>query len=77
MCIALRRFMHTEVKSRQKEARGWDYTLLLFRMASKGSHNTIVSTVHPIPLNSLEHCIYNHDDKYSARPGFEPGTSRL
>ena len=21
--------------------------------------------------------IHNHDDKYSARPGFEPGTSRL
>ena len=22
-------------------------------------------------------CVHNHDDKYPARPGFEPGTSRL
>ena len=41
------------------------------------SRPTIGSTVHSRPLNSLEHCIHNHDDKYPARPGFEPGTSRL
>ena len=37
-------------------------------------HSTIIRTVHSMPLNSLQHC--NHDDKYPARPGFEPGTSK-
>ena len=40
-------------------------------------HSTIGSTVHSMPLNSLEHYMHNHEDKYPARPGFEPGTSRL
>ena len=32
-------------------------------------HSTICSTVHSMPLNSLEHCIImnNHDDKYPPR----------
>ena len=65
--------------SRQKEARSPDYSLLLFRMTSRVLYSayTIGSTVHSMPWNSLEHCIYNHDDKHLARPGLEPGISRL
>ena len=33
-------------------------------------HSTIDSTVHSMHLNSLEH-------NYLARPGYEPGTSRV
>ena len=33
--IALRRFLHIETISRQKEARSRDYVLLLFRMTSR------------------------------------------
>ena len=52
-------------------------------------HSTIGSIVHSVLLNNLEHCIctamlsgealymHSHDDKYPARSGFEPGTSRL
>ena len=44
--------------SRQKEAQSRDYALLLFRMTSRVIWpSTIGSTVHSMPLNSLEHCI--------------------
>ena len=36
---ALRRFVHIEAISRQKEARSWNYTLLLFWMAWKVLHS--------------------------------------
>ena len=36
-------------------------------------HSTIGSTVHSMPLNSLEHCICTT----TSRPGFEPDTPRL
>ena len=41
-------------------------------------HNTIGSTVHCRPLNSLEHCICTTvTTNIRPLPGFEPGTSRL
>ena len=47
-------------------------------------HSTINSTVHPMPLNSLEHCMHNHDGKYPFRsdsnlvhPGYKPQWIRM
>ena len=66
--------------SRQKEARSRDYALLLFQITSRVLYS---ARYH------LQHCTFHaseqfgalymhyHDAKYQARPGFEPGTSRL
>ena len=45
-------------------------------------HVTVDSNARAILLNGLEHCIghtqpHHHDEKHPARPGFEPGTSKL
>ena len=66
--------------SRQKEARSWDYALLLFRMTSRVLYSTQYHRQH-CTLHALEQFgalyMHNHDDKYPSRPGFEPGTPRL
>ena len=66
--------------SRQKEARSQDYALLLFRMTSRVFYSAQYHRQHRT-LQASEQFgalyMHNHDDKYPARPGFEPGTSRL
>ena len=66
--------------SRQKEAWSRGYALLLFRMTSRVLYSAQYHRQY-CPLHSFEQFralyIHNHDDKYPARPGFEPGTSRL
>ena len=66
--------------SRQKEARSRDYALLLFRMTSRVLYSAQYHRQH-CTLHAFEQFealyMHNHDDKYPARPGFEPGTSRL
>ena len=54
----LGRFLYIEAISRQKEARSLDYALLLFWMTSRVLHSAHISTVHSIPSNSLERCIW-------------------
>ena len=65
--------------SQQKKARSRDFALLLYRMTSRVFivYSTIGSTVHSAfeQIEALH--MHNHDDKYPARPGFEPVTSRL
>ena len=78
--ISLHRFLHNEAISRQKEARSQDNALLLFRMTSRvlysAQYNRQHCTLHAFEQFGALH-MHNHDDKYPARPGFEPGTSRL
>ena len=78
--IALCRFLHIEVISRQKEARSRDYALPLFRMTSIVIYIAQYHRQH-CTLNAFGQFralyMHNHDDKYTSRPGFEPGTSRL
>ena len=68
--------------SRQKEARSRDYALLLFRVNSRVLHSALYHREH-CTLHAFEQFgalyMYNHDDKYPARPGFKPDrpTSRL
>ena len=66
--------------SRQKEARGRDYGPLLFRMTSTVLYSAQYHR-HRCTLHSFEQFgalyMHNHDDKYPARPRFEPVTSRL
>ena len=66
--------------SRQKEARSRDYALLLLQMTSKVLYSTLYHRQH-CTLHAFEQFgtlyMHNHDDKYPARSGFEPGTSRL
>ena len=66
--------------SRQKEARSRDYALLLFRMTSRVLYSAQYHRQH-CTLQAFEQFgalyMHNHDDKYPARPGFEPATSRL
>ena len=66
--------------SRQKEARSREYALLLFRMTSRffysAQYHRQHCTLHAFEQFGTLH-MHNHDDKYPARPGFEPGTSRL
>ena len=68
------------VISRQKKARSRDYALLLFRMTSRVLYSAQYHRQHRT-LQAFEQFgtlyVHNHDDKYPARPGFEPGTSRL
>ena len=77
MNIAFRTIM---AMSRQKEARSLDYALLLFRMTSRVLYSAQYHRQH-CTLHAFEQFgalyMYNHDDKYPSRPGFEPGTSRL
>ena len=59
--------------SRQKEARGQDYALLLFRMTSRAPYSaqypgTISNTIH-MTLNSLEHCIICTTSMTNIKPG--------
>ena len=80
MFIALRRFLHIKAISPQKEAQSRDYALLLFRMTSRFLYGVQYHRQH-CALHSFEQVrslyMHNHDDKYPARPGFEPGTSSL
>ena len=79
MNIALRRFLHIDAISRQNE-RSRDYALLLFRMNSRVCYSAQYHRQH-CTLQAFEQFralyIHNHDDKYPARTGFKPGTSRL
>ena len=65
---------------RQKKARSRDHPLLLFRMTSRVLHRAQYHRQH-YALQAFEQFgglyMHSHDDKYPARPGFEPGTSRL
>ena len=66
--------------SRQKKARSRDYALILFLMISRVLFSAQYHTRHCTP-HAFEQFgalyMHNHDDKYPARPGFEPDTSRL
>ena len=66
--------------SRQKEARSREYVLLLFRKTSRVLHSAQYHRQHCV-LHAFEQFralhMHNHDGKYPAPPGFEPGTSRL
>ena len=66
--------------SRQKEARSRDNALLLFRMTSRVLYSAQYHRQH-CTLQAFEQFgalyMHNHNDKYPAQPGFEPGTSRL
>ena len=80
MNIALRRFLHIEAISRQKEARSRDYALLLFRTISTVLYNAQCHQQHCTLHDFVQFgALYMHsnDDKYPAPPGFGPGTSRL
>ena len=63
-----------------KEARSRDYALLLLQMTSRALYSALYRRQH-CTFHSFEQFgalyMHNHDDKYQARPGFEPGTSRL
>ena len=65
---------------RQKEARKRDYALLLFWMTSRVLHSAQYHRQH-YTLHAFEQFgalhMHSHDDKYSSRPGYEPGTPRL
>ena len=67
-------------QSREKEARSRDYALLSFWMNSSVLYSAQYHRQH-CTLHSFEQFgalyMHNHDDKYPARPGFEPGTCRL
>ena len=74
--------------SRQKEARSRDSALLLFRMTSRVFfivHSTISSTIHSMPLNSLEHCLCTTTmtnirpdrDSNLVPPGYKPQSMRM
>ena len=58
----------------------WGYALLLFRMTSRVLYSARCHR-HHCTLHSFEQfgalCMHNHDNKYPARTGFEPGTCRL
>ena len=58
--------------SRQKEAWSRHYALLLFEWLQGFFKvpSTIGGIVHSKPLNSLEHLMHNHYDKYPARQEF-------
>ena len=79
MYIALRRFLHIEAISRQKEAQSRAYALLLFQITSEvlycAQYHRQHRTLYALQFGSLY--MHNQDDKYPVRPGFEPGTSRL
>ena len=66
--------------SRQKEGRSRDYSQTLFRMTSR-VFNCAQFLRQSCTLHEFEQFgalyVHNKDDKYPARPGFEPGTSRL
>ena len=66
--------------SRLKEAQRRDCALLLFRMTSRVLYSAQYHRQH-CALLAFEQFgalyMHNHDDKYSSRPGFEPGTPRL
>ena len=66
--------------SRQKEAQCRDYALLLFRMTSGVLYSAQYHRQH-CTLHAFEQFgalyMHNHDEKYTSRPGFEPGTPRL
>ena len=66
--------------SRQKEAQSRDYALLLFQMTSRVLYSARYHRQH-CTFHAFEQFgalyMHNHDDKYQARPGFEPGTSRV
>ena len=80
MNIALRRFLHNhgniETEGRAKPGL---YALLLLRMTSRVLYSPQYHRQH-CTLQAVEQFgalyMHNHDDKYPARPGFEP-ISRL
>ena len=65
---------------RQTEARSQDYALLLFRMNLRVIYSAQYHSQH-CTLYTFEQFgalyMHNHNDKYPARPGLEPGTSSL
>ena len=64
----------------QKEARSRDYALLLFQMTSRvlysAQYRRLQCTLHAFEQFGTLY-MHNHEDKYSNRLGFEPGTLRL
>ena len=64
----------------QKKAGSRDYALLLFRTTSRVIYNAQYPRQH-CPLHTFEQFgalyMHNHDNKYPARPGFGPGTSKF
>ena len=64
----------------QKEAQSRDYAVLIFQMTSRALYSAQYHTQHST-LHAFEQFgalyMHSHDDKYPARPGFEPGTPRL
>ena len=66
--------------SRQKEARSRDNALLLIRMNSRVIYSAQYHRQH-YTLHAFKQFgslyMYNHDDEYPSRPGFEPGIPRL
>ena len=66
--------------SRQKEARSQYYALLLFRMTLRVLYSAQYHRQH-CTLHTFEQLgalyMHSHDEKYPARPGFEPGISGL
>ena len=79
-------FTHIMAISRQNEAQIRTSLVPVFLNDFKDSfwivHVTVGSNARAILLNGLEHCIgltqpHHHDEKHPARPGFEPGTSKL
>ena len=73
-------FLHNHGILRKKEAQNRDYALLLFPMTSRVLYSTQYHRQHCthhafVQFGALY--MHNHDDKYPARPGFKPGTSRL
>ena len=60
--------------SQQKEARGRDYALLLFRMTSRVLYSA-QSHRHHCTLQAFEHFgalyMHSHDDKYQPQSGYK------
>ena len=63
--------------SRQKKAQSRDYALLLFGMTSRVLYSAQYHRQHCTFHAFGALYMHNHDDRYPARRGFEPGTSRL
>ena len=80
MYIASRRFLHNHGNIATEGSRSGDYALLLFRMTSRVLYSAHYHRQH-CTLRAFEQFgalyMHNNDNKYPARPGFEPDTPRL
>ena len=78
MNVALRRFLHNHGNIATEGSP--NYALLLFRMTSRVLYSAQYHMHHCI-LHPFEQFgalyMHNYDNKYLARPGFEPEISRL